>query len=109
MIGTIKRMSQAERTYWIDRIKNSSLEEIMVMAGWWEPHLDERDLRIDSFSAGVNSPIHVKITHMPTGTVGEATDTSRIKARSVALGALIDKLFKTRIDREQKPFANPVS
>jgi protein subunit release factor A len=49
---------------------------------------NESDIRIDVFTAGVNTPCHVKLIHIPTGIVVEATHRSQYRAKLIAMQKL---------------------
>jgi len=46
--------------------------------------IDERELRFDEWRTNARNPVTVRITHMPTRAVGEATEPSLLLARRVA-------------------------
>jgi protein subunit release factor A len=54
--------------------------------------IHERDLRTDIFASGINSPVSCRITHVPSGVIGSATDKSRIKAERQAREMLTQAL-----------------
>lgn len=51
-----------------------------------------QELRIDVFRAGADRPCHVRITHLPTGTVADAEERSELSGKAAALRKLHEKL-----------------
>jgi len=55
--------------------------------------IDEHDLRIDVYTAGVGTKPHVRIVHLPTGLVAECgTERSQLRAKEICLAELETKL-----------------
>lgn len=46
--------------------------------------LDEADIRVDEFRTTARNPIHVRMTHIPSGWTGEGVAFSPIRARRLA-------------------------
>ena len=54
--------------------------------------MDEKDLRVDTFTSGVQQPCLVRVTHLPTGKTAQATDVSRLRAEKQARNELREAL-----------------
>lgn len=56
------------------------------------PEIHDEDLRIDVFRTGLNLPVYLRVTHLPTGTVAEASHKSQLQAKTIAIQQLHEHL-----------------